>query len=398
MRKLRDGAKARISYLWREPAAAAEYATGVSLHSHTNQSKETLDFLAKLGTNYSWLQPVLRKRERNARERHGVSVDYLKGYWTPPLTPRMAFDLERGQIEKLKLQALVSITDHDNISAPMLLRTVPSARHIPMSVEWSAPVGEIAVHLGIHNLPSAHAADLMAEMEWITSLAGHRSDPATNDRAVTAMLERLTNFPGVLVIFNHPLWDLYQIGQKETDLMCHEFILRNQKYLHGFELNGLRGWQENRRVGALAAEWGQLLISGGDRHGLEPNANLNLTRAVTFNDFVNEVRYQRESHVLFMPQYAEPWKHRLLRSTVDAIRNYPDAPQGMRRWDERVFHPDKHGEMCPVSEFWAKGRPPRIATVALALVRMLGTAPVSGSLRMAWGEKHELKTLLGELA
>jgi hypothetical protein len=398
MRKLRDGAKARISYLWREPAAAAEYATGVSLHSHTNQSKETLDFLAKLGTNYSWLQPVLRKRERNARERHGVSVDYLKGYWTPPLTPRMAFDLERGQIEKLKLQALVSITDHDNINAPMLLRTVPSARHIPMSVEWSAPVGEIAVHLGIHNLPSAHAADLMAEMEWITSLAGHRSDPATNDRAVTAMLERLTNFPGVLVIFNHPLWDLYQIGQKETDLMCHEFILRNQKYLHGFELNGLRGWQENRRVGALAAEWGQLLISGGDRHGLEPNANLNLTRAVTFNDFVNEVRYQRESHVLFMPQYAEPWKHRLLRSTVDAIRNYPDAPQGMRRWDERVFHPDKHGEMCPVSEFWAKGRPPRIATVALSLVRMLGTAPVSVSLRMAWGEKHELKTLLGELA
>jgi len=252
--------------------------------------------------------------------------------------------------------------------------------------------------LGIHNLPSAHAADLMAEMEWITSLAGHRSDPATNDRAVTAMLERLTNFPGVLVIFNHPLWDLYQIGQKETDLMCHEFILRNQKYLHGFELNGLRGWQENRRVGTLAAEWGQLLISGGDRHGLEPNANLNLTRAVTFNDFVNEVRYQRESHVLFMPQYAEPWKHRLLRSTVDAIRNYPDAPQGMRRWDERVFHPDKHGEMCPVSEFWAKGRPPRIATVALSLVRMLGTAPVSVSLRMAWGEKHELKTLLGELA
>jgi hypothetical protein len=29
---------------------------------------------------------------------------------------------------------------------------------------------------------------------------------------------------------------------------------------------------------------------------------------------------------------------------------------------------------------------------------MLGTGPVSGSLRMAWGEKHELKTLLGELA
>jgi hypothetical protein len=36
---------------------------------------------------------------------------------------------------------MVSITDHDNIKAPMLLRTVPSARQIPVSVEWSAPYG-----------------------------------------------------------------------------------------------------------------------------------------------------------------------------------------------------------------------------------------------------------------
>ena len=394
MRDLRT----RIGYLWREPEAAAEYATGVSLHSHTNQSKETLDFLAKLGSNYRWLTPILRGRERLARERHGVEVDYAKGYWTPPLTPRMAFDLERSQIEKLRLQALVSITDHDNIQAPTLLRAVPSARHIPMSVEWSAPVGDVAVHLGIHNLPSAHAAELMAEMEWITTLAAHRSEPGANDRAVTAMLERLNNFPSVLVIFNHPLWDLYQIGQKAADEMTHRFIQRNEKFLHAFELNGLRSWEENRKIGALAAEWGQLLISGGDRHGLEPNANINLTRAVTFNEFVNEVRYLRDSHVLFMPQYAEPWKHRLLCSTVDAVRNYPDAPQGMQRWDERVFHPDKHGEMRPVSELWAKGRPPRIAIAPLLLVRMLGTWPVSGSLRMAWGEKHELKTLLGEMA
>jgi len=207
--------RTQISYLWRDPQAGAEYATGVSLHSHTNQSKETLDFLAKLGSNYRWLQPILRGRERNARERHGVEVDYVKGYWTPPLTPRMAFDLESKQIEKLRLLPLVSITDHDTIQAPMLLRTVPSARHIPMSVEWSAPVGDVAVHLGVHNLPSAHAADLMVEMEWITSLAAHRSDPAANDRAVTAMLERLTSFPGVLVIFNHPLWDLYRSARRQ---------------------------------------------------------------------------------------------------------------------------------------------------------------------------------------
>ena len=44
--------------------------------------------------------------------------------------------------------------------------------------------------------------------------------------------------------------------------------------------------------------------------------------------------------MLFMPHYAEPWKHRILRSTLDAIRDYPDFPQGSRSWDERAYHPD----------------------------------------------------------
>jgi len=37
--------RSSISYLWREPEAAKGFTTGVSLHSHTNQSKETLDFI-----------------------------------------------------------------------------------------------------------------------------------------------------------------------------------------------------------------------------------------------------------------------------------------------------------------------------------------------------------------
>jgi hypothetical protein len=86
---------------------------------------------------------------------------------------RLAFDLERGQIEKLDLAAMVSITDHDTINAPMLLRTIPSARQIPVSVEWSAPYGEQSFHLGVHNLPSARAA------EWMATLADYTPTPAT---------------------------------------------------------------------------------------------------------------------------------------------------------------------------------------------------------------------------
>jgi len=131
-----------ISYLWREPEAAKGFATGVSLHSHTNQSKETLDFISELSKDWSVLQPVMRWAERRCKRLTGINPDYARSYWTPPLTPSLAFDLERRQIEeKLELQGLVSITDHDDIQAPMLLRTVAGSRHIPVSVEWTVPVG-----------------------------------------------------------------------------------------------------------------------------------------------------------------------------------------------------------------------------------------------------------------
>jgi hypothetical protein len=44
-----------------------------------------------------------------------MRVNYAASYWTPPMTPKLAFDLERQQIEKLDLASMVSITDHDNI-------------------------------------------------------------------------------------------------------------------------------------------------------------------------------------------------------------------------------------------------------------------------------------------
>jgi hypothetical protein len=140
-----------ISYLWREPGAAKGFTTGVSLHSHTNQSKETLDFISELSKEWSFLQPMMRWAERRSRRLTGIDPDYARAYWTPPLTPSLAFNLERRQIEdKLQIQGLVSITDHDDIQAPMLLRSVDSSRHIPVSVEWTVPFGVTAFHLGIH--------------------------------------------------------------------------------------------------------------------------------------------------------------------------------------------------------------------------------------------------------
>jgi hypothetical protein len=377
-----------ISYLWRDKKAAEGFRSGISLHSHTNQSEETLDFLANLGNQYPVIRPLLSRLEQRSERFHGIRLNYAASYWTPPMTPKLAFDLESRQIEKLDLAPMVSITDHDNIKAPMLLRTVPSARRIPVSVEWSAPYGEQSFHLGVHNLPSDKAA------EWMKTLSDFTANPS--DRRLTEILKALDEEPNVLVVFNHPLWDLYLIGQEKHEFLVGEFLQKNGNYLHALELNGLRNWDENRAVRRLAEKWNMLLISGGDRHGVEPNANINLTNATSFSEFVQEIRRQKKSDMLFMPQYAEPWKHRILQSTIDAIRHYPEFPQGSRTWDERVYHPDANGVIRPLSELWPNGAPPRAMSLMIGAVQMMGAGLVSGGLRMAWSESHQLRLALGE--
>jgi hypothetical protein len=378
-----------ISYLWRDKDAPKGFRTGVSLHSHTNQSRETLDFLANFGNQFPVMRPLLSRLERRAEQMHGIHIDYAASYWTPPMTPKLAFDLETRQIEKLGLAPMVSITDHDNIKAPMLLRTVPSARQIPVSVEWSAPYGgSQAFHLGVHNLPSARAAEWMATLEEFTA---HPSDARLTE--ILAALHREAN---VLVIFNHPMWDLYLVGKEKHQFLVNEFLQKNGAFLHALELNGLRNWDENRSVRRLAEKWNMLLISGGDRHGVEANANVNLTNAPTFTEFVHEVRREKRSNVLFLQQYADPWKHRILQSTIDAIRHYPEFPQGSRSWDDRVFHPDANGVVRPLSELWPRGSAPRLVGAGLALVQLMGRGLVGGGLRLAWSEQNQMRLALGE--
>jgi hypothetical protein len=284
---------------------------------------------------------------------------------------------------------LVSITDHDTIAAPMLLRTVAAARHIPVSVEWSAPFGgDQAFHLGIHNLPSDSGA------AWMKTFAEYTANP--NQKRLTEILAALNDLPNVLIVFNHPMWDLYLIGADKAAQRVNDFLTANHAFMHAFELNGLRHWEENRSVKRLAQQWNKLLISGGDRHGMEPNANVNLSNATSFTEFVHEVRYEDRSHVLFMPQYSEPWKHRILESTLDVIRDYPEFPMGSRYWDERVWHPDRNGVVRPLRELWPDGSAPGWMTMTIKAVRLMGSSPVSGGLRMAWSESRELRFALGE--
>jgi hypothetical protein len=380
----------KITSNWKQPQAISGFTTGVSLHSHTSVSEETLGFIHAMFKAFPAMKHVFDHYARRSLL-HGVTLDFERANWRPPLQPKMAYDVEARQIQRLGLNSLVSITDHDTIDACLLLRTVPSSRHIPVSLEWSAPFGQTTFHLGIHNLPSQDGTEWMKRFEQFTAEArpslGIGEDivacSAASDAKLLGMLRELHDSPQVMIVFNHPLWDLHKAGALHIAEM-KRFIAEAGETIHALELNGLRHIRENREVAQLAKETGHLLISGGDRHGLEPNANINLTDAASFTEFVNEVRVERRSHVHFMEQYQQKWEQRILRSTLNAVCDFPEFMPGWQKWDERAFHPDANGEMKSFAELWPQGNAPRLLMFGIHVVRMSQVKGLSAPLSWAF--------------
>ena len=255
----------KVNCLWKEPGAPRAYRTGVSLHSHTNHSKEGVYFILEYAARNPVLRRALAAEDRRAtREGKTARLDFLKAYWTPPLPPLVAFEVEKNQIEReLGLASMVSITDHDNIEAPMLLRVVPEARRVPVSLEWTVPYKDTTFHLGVHNLPSSGAESIMQRLREFTL----QPDDEKPDRKLRQLLEMLNENPDVLIVLNHPLWDLAGIGRERHECMLRTILCEQGEYLHALELSGIRSWEENQAVLHLSEACNQLVISGGDRHG-----------------------------------------------------------------------------------------------------------------------------------
>jgi len=364
----------KVSCLWKEPSVAASYATGVSLHGHTNYSQESLSFIGDFFKRHALLDRWLRKQNEYAVRVSANPLNLASAYWTPPLTPLAALRLEARQIERdLGLRSLVSISDHDTIGAPMALRVMPEARHVPISVEWTMPFGDAIFHMGVHNLPASSAESMMA------SFAEYTCEPKRE--RLTVLLEQLDSHRDVLVVLNHPYWDLARIGSERHETALHALLAEEGECIHALELSGIRSWEENQQVRRLAEGFNQMVISGGDRHGSEPNATLNLSSATTFEEFVYEIRRERRSHVLFMPQYRESNTLRILHTLRAVTREYNEYPVGSQRWDERVFHTDRNDEMQPIARLWSKS--PIYLDAFFALLSLLDVGPVDQTLRIA---------------
>jgi hypothetical protein len=348
-------------------------------------SEESLDMVPRYTGKIPYLGAAIGRQEDEYHRKKQKRFSFGDAFWTPPLAPRQAYRLEEKQIQrKFKLPGLISLTDHDDIRAGAQLHVLERFKHIPVSTEWTIPFGETFFHLGVHNLPGADSEQVMRELESFTA----QPEPSELGR----LLEMLNALPDVLLVLNHPLWDEKGIGIQRHAGVLKALLERFGQHFHAVEVNGLRGWSENKEVIALGREIDLPVVAGGDRHGREPNAILNLSRASTFPEFVQEVRRERVSHVVLMPQYQEPLKLRILQTMVDVVREYPENFGGRRTWADRVYYRDPETKVAvPMAELWADGGP-TIVKHFVASMRLVGSRPLRSALRMALNDRSAVWT------
>lgn len=354
---------------WEKAAGRSQFQTGVSLHSHTLHSRESLDFIPRLSGQIPVLGSLVRWELERYRRIHGADLDWENAWWTPPLSPRQAWEVETSQIERSGLRALVSLTDHDNIDAPLALRATEFGAQTPVSFEWTFPYFDTFFHFGIHQLPVGGTGEAEA---WLERMQAYTNAPRPDIREGLAILRELCGgAPGCLVVLNHPLWDEKGIGATRHNVRLRQLLAATQGTVHALELNGLRSATENSKVARMSEEVGLPVISGGDRHTWEPNACINLTNAASFSDFVGEVRYERQSNVLWMPHYRNPLVMRIARNVSEVLRTNPSHCLGWTRWSDRVFYtPAGSNRAVPVGQAWE--REPWIVSAFVASIGLLG--------------------------
>ena len=90
-------------------------STGVSLHCHTEHSREMLDFVPHYAEKLPIISRFWEKERKNFIKREGRQMDFSSAHWSPPLNSTDVFNIEKKQINDVGLDAIVSITDHDEI-------------------------------------------------------------------------------------------------------------------------------------------------------------------------------------------------------------------------------------------------------------------------------------------
>ncbi len=367
-----------------------EFRMAVSLHSHTHHSHENLEALPHQTKQFPIIGKVVESKLERYTEGCGRVIDFRKLHWTPPVSPSMVLASETRQIEELGLPGLVSITDHDSITAGLSLQSQESS--VPISVEWTAPFRGDHLHIGVHHLPARHANQIM---EDLASCTVQRDEGRLGD-----LLEYLNEFEDLLLVLNHPCWDVAGVGVDVHASAVRNFLTQHGQRIHALEVNGLRSWSENRDALRMGQECNIPVVAGGDRHGCRPNTVLNMSHATTWEEFVMEIRSWRQGHVLLLPSYEEPLALRQLEVVADALRYYPSYPYGQRSFMGRTYF-DMDGYSChPLSFYWERGEPLwlRLITSFFIALGSSGLRPVLRQTFFRRGEKNLITASMNDYA
>jgi len=362
-------------------ARPAEMLAAVSLHSHSDCSRETLEFIPRFARQIPVLAACLKRGTAEYQRENGRPLNFGDWYWRPPVTPSMVVASEEENLQRrLDLPGLVSLTDHDTIEGPLALRA-NGRTDIPLSFEWSVPFGGSVFHLGVHNLPAASIDPMMRALKAYTA-----DPPADGTRRLGELLDALGECPETFVVLNHPNWDLVDAGQLRHDSALLALLRAHHDRLHALELNGYRSWSENRLVLPLAQGFGLPIVGGGDRHGIAPNAIVNLTRGRSLAEFAHELRVERSSHCVVFPEYTDPYVARVLQTAVDILRPHHGHHRGQTTWAERVFI-TIDGLEHSVASMW-EGEPLWLRS-ALAAVRAVGSKSFGALFELIRADGHE---------
>ncbi len=327
--------------------------TGVSLHCHTQHSKEMLDFVPHYANKLPVISFFWKREQVKYLARTGKKIDFSDAFWLPPMSEKQVFDIETEQINEAGLDAIVSLTDHDRIDANLAIAGEVANEAAPISMEWTVPYSFGFFHVGIHNIPKDDPESVTEKLLEFTFVEESRK-PGRLDE----LFQMLTEIPGLLIVLNHPLWDIELVGKVRHRELLSNFLQDHGRWIHAFEVNGYRAWSENKAVIELAEAWDIPLVTGGDRHGCQPNTVINLTNAKSFGEFAEEVRVDKHTEVVLMPEYKAPLHSRQLQSFSEILKYYPEFPEGRQRWFDRIHYDVLDGNgVRPVSVHWDRGGP-----------------------------------------
>ncbi|HQU84640.1 MAG TPA: hypothetical protein PKY59_15995 [Pyrinomonadaceae bacterium] len=342
----------RLHILHEAENLAPKAKTGVSLHCHTEHSKEMMEFIPHYAEKIPIIAYFWEREQKKYLKREGRAIDFSTAFWSPPMTAKDVHGIETDQINKAGLDAIVSISDHDSIDANLKLNESGQNKKVPISLEWTVPYEYGFFHVGVHNLPEKSAIELTK------TLVGYSFGENPTNEKLTELFAMLNEIPEVLVILNHPLWDIERVGQEKHEILLKNFIKEHGRWIHAFEINGFRSWSENKAVLEMAEALGIPVVTGGDRHGCKPNTVLNLSNANTFEEFAEEIRVDKKSEVVLMPEYKQPLQSRQLQSFSEILKFYPEFPEGRKKWFDRVHFDVGDGfGTRPLSVHWDKGGP-----------------------------------------